>query len=687
MSANNESLDQFSTNFQQQVIARVEAEDEGAFKEEKFVEIMNEYLAEAGEIEDAEVCLHKARGIQISGYALSENGESLDILVAIHTDAAPPQTVGKSEVIAAFKRALEFFKRACNGYHTEIEESSAVYDAAQQIYHARRSELTQVRFILITDGVIKNPPPLDKDLPEIRANFEIWDMERLYRLETSGRAREAIEIDFTEMIGGPIPCLIQPDTSPEYAAYLTIFPAKALVEIYGRYGSRLLERNVRSFLQARGQVNAGMRDTIRNEQCMFLAYNNGLSATAEKVTVEDLPGGGKALRTICDFQIVNGGQTTASIYHTVKKDKVDVSQLYVQVKLTVLNDPTQMDTVVPLISRYSNTQNKVQEADLRANDVYHRKLEEYSRSVWAPAKEGTQRQTHWFYERARGQYSNELLRAGTPAKIREFESLFPKSQMFNKTELAKVLVTWQLRPDIVSKGDQACFLWFMSNLDKIDKENGKLEKQGFERIIAKLIIYRSAQRIVKSKEMAFTAYWANIITYTVSRMVCETNNLLDMERIWKDQKISNVMEIEIKEIAKATYSHIIQPYGGANVTQYCKKQQCWSNFLDRAVSISPALKEETLSSINGIKSRGYADADNIAAQEMIKRVMQISPEQWFEIHTWAETNRALNKIQLEQIVTYAELAASKMTFTTRKANDAMNILNEVTVKGYHKRSS
>ena len=103
-----------------------------------------------------------------------------------------------------------------------------------------------------------------------------------------------------------------------------------------------------------------MRDTIRKEPQMFLAFNNGLSATAEAVTVEDLPGGGKGLRSIRDLQIVNGGQTTASIYHAVKKDKADVSQLFVQVKLTVLNDPTKMDIVVPYISRYANTQNKVQ---------------------------------------------------------------------------------------------------------------------------------------------------------------------------------------------------------------------------------------------------------------------------------------------------------------------------------------
>ena len=425
-----------------------------------------------------------------------------------------------------------------------------------------------------------------------RANFDIWDIERLHRFVTSGLQREAIEIDFVQAIGAAIPCLAQPDTTPGYAAYLSIFPASAIVELYGKYGSRLLERNIRSFLQVRGKVNAGMRQTIRTEPQMFLAFNNGLSATAESVVVTDLPSGGKGISAIRDLQIVNGGQTTASIYHAVKRDKADVSQLFVQVKLTVLNDPTKMDTVVPLISRYANSQNKVQEADLAANDAYHRKVEELSRTVWAPAKDGTLRQTRWFYERARAQYQDERLRAATPAKIRDFEAIYPKLQLFTKTDLAKALVTWHQRPDIVSKGAQACFMWFMSHLDELEKDEGVLDVRGYERLVAKLILFRSTERLIKHKDMPFTGYWANIVTYTVARLVKETNGWIDLSRIWQEQRISPVLEVGICEIAKSVWSHINQPFGGGNVTQFCKQEKCWTAFLDRNVYISAAVKAE-----------------------------------------------------------------------------------------------
>ena len=187
-----------------------------------------------------------------------------------------------------------------------------------------------------------------------------------------GRQQEPIEIDFEAVTGAVIPCLAQPESSPDYAAYLAIIPGTVLAKLYGDYGSRLLERNVRSFLQARGKINMGIRRTILKEPHMFLAYNNGLSATAESVEVVDMPGGGLGIKSIKDFQVVNGGQTTASIFHALKRDKADLSALFVQAKLTVISSGKSMNEIVPLISEYANSQNKVQTADFAANDVYHR---------------------------------------------------------------------------------------------------------------------------------------------------------------------------------------------------------------------------------------------------------------------------------------------------------------------------
>jgi hypothetical protein len=191
-----------------------------------------------------------------------------------------------------------------------------------------------------------------------------------------------------------------------------MIPGVLLAEIYRQHGARLLEQNVRTFLQARGKVNKGIRDTILNQPEMFLAYNNGLCATAAQIQIESEKGPVANIRSITDFQIVNSGQTTASLTSAPLKDDADLSAVLVQLKLSVIRDPAQVGAIVSNISRFANSQNKVNEADLRSNDAFQVRVEHLSRTVWVPCKAGANRQTKWFYERARGPVQR---REGPPA--------------------------------------------------------------------------------------------------------------------------------------------------------------------------------------------------------------------------------------------------------------------------------
>jgi hypothetical protein len=93
-----------------------------------------------------------------------------------------------------------------------------------------------------------------------------------------------------------------------------------LADIYNDYRSALLERNVRSFLQFNGKVNKGIRDTLKTAPHRFLPYNNGLSTTASSVVLTGASNGTAHIRSLADFQIVNGGQTTASIAAASRRD-------------------------------------------------------------------------------------------------------------------------------------------------------------------------------------------------------------------------------------------------------------------------------------------------------------------------------------------------------------------------------
>jgi len=573
MSNDDLKLAQFAENLQQQVIINAEGnqteEDEGSFREEAFTQIMIEYLTEAGEIEDGYVCYHSAHGIKINGYNFQEDEGRLDLFISIYTQNPSPNTVRKDAVESAFNQLVNFLKKVWKGYHQSIEEASPVFDMAQLI-HSQRSQLSHVRLFLFTDGLTTLQTKKNQVKDGVNYSFNIWDLRRTYQCVTSGQKREAIEINFQTQYNSVIPCLSVPESQADYSAYVAIIPGEILYKIYSEYGSRLLERNVRSFLQAKGNVNKGIRKTILQEPHRFLAYNNGISATAEAVQIVDLPNGGHGIAEIRDFQIVNGGQTTASLYQAVRKDKADISGIYVQIKLTVV-DRDRIDEIVPLISRYANNQNKVSEADFSANDPFHIRIEELSRTIWAPVVDGTQRQTRWFYERARGQYADAKNRELTPAKQKAFTAINPITQKFTKTDLAKFEHTWNQLPHIVSLGAQKNFTRFTLRL----AEQGKFEVDNtyFTNLVAKAILFKSTEKIVDNEK--FGGYRANIVTYALAYLSFVAKKHIDLNWIWKHQSIPADLQQTISIVSRKVHQVIANPPDGRNVTEWCKKEACW----------------------------------------------------------------------------------------------------------------
>jgi hypothetical protein len=563
---------EFAENLHQEVITGCEADEDGigdSFREDYFTQLMIEYLVDAGELEDGHVSYHSARGLKINGYSLNEDEGRLDLFVSIYNQEIPPKTVGKTDVEAAFKRLIGFLSKAFEGYHRSIEEASAIFDLAQLI-HSLHKQLYRIRLFLFTDGLTTISVKQKREINERVYSYEIWDLQRTYRCVSSGKKREAIEIDFQQQYDLSIPCLPMPPVNADYDACLVILPAQVLYKLYGEYGSRLLERNVRSFLQSRGKVNKSIRKTILEEPHRFLAYNNGLSATAEAVRYVVRPDGGQGIVWIRDLQIVNGGQTTASIYHAVRKDRADISQIYVQLKLTIV-EREKVDEIVPLISRYANNQNRVSDADFSANDPFHIRIEELSRTIWAPAVDGSQRQTRWFYERARGQYLDAKSRETSPAKQKTFTVTHPPAQKFTKTDLAKYENTWGQLPHIVSLGAQKNFCKFADRL--AEGESIEVDPAYFRHLVAKAILFKSAEKLVQKEQ--FGGYRANIVTYTLAWLASKIDSLVDLEQIWREQKISPLLTEAIQLVSRKVHQVIVDPPNSGNVTEWCKKEACW----------------------------------------------------------------------------------------------------------------
>ncbi|MEC8568030.1 MAG: AIPR family protein, partial [Pseudomonadota bacterium] len=354
-------------------------------------------------------------------------------------------------------------------------------------------------------------------------SLSVWDLKRLKQFVEQGQARADLVINFADDFGGSVPVLRASTGSDTLESYLAVIPGWQLANIYEKWGPRLLEANVRSFLQARGKVNKGIRDTIRDEPHMFFAYNNGLSATADSIELEKTEHG-FVLSNATNLQIVNGGQTTASLHAARKLFEQQLENVYVQMKLTIVPNLL-TEQVVPRISEYANSQNKVNAADFFSNHPFHVKVEELSRKLLAPAGELGYRETKWFYERARGQYADERARR-TIAERKKFDAEFPKNQFFTKTDLAKIENTFSCLPHIVSLGAQKNFTEFAKNIGKTWGSNGdSFDELWFKRLIARIILFRAMEKLVSNADWYQGGYRANIVTFGLAKVVYDLNRL------------------------------------------------------------------------------------------------------------------------------------------------------------------
>ncbi|WP_411754383.1 AIPR family protein [Serratia sp. (in: enterobacteria)] len=332
---------------------------------------------------------------------------------------------------------------------------------------------------------------------------------------------------------------------------------------------------------------------------MFFAYNNGISATAQEVNVEKSEDG-LQITHIRDLQIVNGGQTTASLFHTERRDKAVLKDIFVQMKLTVI-DSTESDDVVPKISEYANTQNRVNAADFFSNHPFHTRIEAFSRRLWAPASQGAQRESRWFYERARGQYIDAQVGLSLSGQKR-FKAENPKLQMFTKTDLAKFENVWDDHPKWVNLGAQKNFARYAERIGREWAESSEqFNEFYFRRIIARAIIFRTVEKLISEQSWYNGGYRANIVAYSIAALgrVCKRiNKNIDFQKIWSTQSLSASLVEAFRIAAEHVNEDIIHPPAGiSNISEWCKKEQCWTRLestLDKLTELLPEAFFDTL---------------------------------------------------------------------------------------------
>lgn len=644
------SAAEFFHDFRQETLAGAEANSD--FQLAAFMEAVATELMETGFVEGFEFCHYRAqRGMRVDGYWFNDEG-ALDLFVADFDCRSELATLTRTEVDAAFKRLAGFFDASLNKeLSKELEITSPEYGLSRQI--ADRKNLTrQVNFILVSERVVSDRIQSlpDTEISGIPVSYHIWDISRLQRQRSSRSHKEPLDLDFVAMFGTGISCLPAHLGSDAYQSYLIVIPADILSGLYEKFGARLLEQNVRTFLQARGKVNQGIRTTILTEPSMFFAYNNGITATAQSVeTTKDESG--LQITRILDLQIVNGGQTTASLFHTRRKDKASLANIFVQMKLSVI-DSDESESVVPRISEYANTQNRVNAADFFSNHPFHIRMEEFSRRLWAPAQQGAQRETRWFYERARGQYADAQSKL-TPGEQKRFKAENPKPQMFTKTDLAKFENTWDEHPKWVNLGAQKNFAKYAHRIGKEwEKSSDAFNEFYFRRAIARGLIFRATEKLVSGQPWYNGGYRANIVAYSLavlSEITKRHRKSLDFLRIWNAQGINATLEQTLTIVSKAVNEDIVRPTQGiSNISEWCKKDVCWTRIQTQIDAIEALLPDEFWDEL--LSSEDKAIEVKAAKQtqkidngiEAQRRVLAIPADQWSRVHRALSARRLLS---------------------------------------------
>lgn len=705
-----QTFEEFRKDFMEDVLSTEESEANGTVA--SFVKICSQKLFEGDIMPEYTPCYYQGSGyrnavVHVDGYSYDEHDGAFYMLSALYSGVPESEILIGSEAKTALDRCRMFAANAIeHDLASKIEISTEAYDLAALIKDQVKF-ISRFVIILLTDmslseranlteidtvpkgkrrkGQTKRTGVLDaEDICGIDVEYRIWDMPRFYRIFGAGDGHEEIAVDFNDYLPGGIPCLPANYSSEESncRSYLCIIPGSVLADLYDEYGSRMLEGNVRSFLGKRG-VNRDIRNTILNEPDMFFVYNNGLSATVTEAAVEK-----DKLLFARDLQIVNGGQTTATLSAVRYSNGADLSSISVLMKLTQVPPQTAAE-IVPIISKSANSQNRINPADFFSTHEYHIRLEQISRRKFAPAKDGAQHETHWFYERARGQYTQSTMHM-TKAQERKFITQNPKDQIITKTDLAKVLSAWDEYPHIVSKGAESNFTEFAKRTEaEWEKRKDDFNDNYFQEAVALVIMYRSIDKIIPKQSWYEGGYKANVVAYTTALL----KNLigrwypgqsLDLQVIWQKQKCPDILIQQLTVLAEMVYAAITAPSRPVeNVTQWCKQAACWESV--KQISCTPVCNFESLlrgkEETAAVKREARQERRLDNEIDAMTTVFGLGEAYWKQMEQWLKIHRIATAAE-SKALTYAVKISSGCFPDERQSKSLIKLREKAIAEGF-----
>lgn len=613
----NRALRNYIDEVKSEVAALVYSDGEGSSFEDKFTEYCIEVLESIGKTDGARVLsfIHpnSKGGIdwKINGYCLKDSYkddsnksyfETLELFITYYNADDYDYNILSTEFTKTLNQIKRFLNGAIKRHIDYIDSSNDELIELLKIIGKQNQLFDRVNIYLLMNGNSKQPENkiklkgIDESLS---INLHVWDINRFFRINETNSTREPIEINFSDFLNGNqqgIQCLKVPSIDELYDCYLAIIPGYVLANLYKEFSNELLESNVRAFLGQAGKYNKGIRDTIREKPQMFLPYNNGITATANEVETKVI-NNQLFVTKLNDFQIVNGGQTTASLYHTQKKYKdADLNSISVQMKLTVIKDIDKKNIEVPNIARYANSQNKVTELDLSSNNPYFVKIESLSRKKYVTNPENKNQSVLWYFERVKGQY-REAINKLTPSMQKRFKEQNPTKQKFVKSDIAKYMNLWEQKPYMVARGSQKNFIDYTKSINELVEKNKMPGENFYKKFIANAIIFKTVDKLFGRKNVdaiGDTNLKSFTVAYTIAYYHFLTNNRTDLWKIYTEQRLNDSFVEMLRELLVFVYNHLTKNAVNTLISEYAKKELSWKRLQEEKYILNQNVLEEYL---------------------------------------------------------------------------------------------
>ena len=637
-----------------------------------------EYLEDNGEVNVPELCVFQKTRTRITAYDYNDEAESLDLFYLVKAETLLGK-VNKSKIEQGFNYLMSFYRESMSGTllkAVNVDNNDEIAEVAKLV-QSTKGKINQLRLYVITNGLTDPDAGIavESDDGEYIIEYNVWDMQRVYQQHNIRTGKEKVEIDFPTEYNTELQCLKMSEENPFVDAYMAIIPGITLAKIYKKYQQVLLEKNVRTFLQFKGKVNRGIREALREEPDMFVSYNNGISTTASEIEVKDVDGTLYITR-LYDWQIVKGGQTTASISASLNDRDVELGKVFVPMKISVIRDAENGENIIKAISTSANSQTAIKNSDFSANEPYLVDLEKYSRSEWVP-NGNSKPVCKWYFERTRGQYLDQLAQlSGYNEKA--FKREYPKNQKITKTDIAKYETSWNMMPYNVCRGAEKNYTIFVTD---IKRDKPEVTASYFKRVIAKCILFNTIDSIVKSKKLG--GYKANMNAYLMASISFLSDRNLDLTYIWEQQKVQQEVIDRIEELIPMVWLHLTgsSSSGGnqsSNAGEWSKKPECW-NRLKLKLSEYEKFGQELM--------QGETNEDgtslNPAQQSKIQEAEAIEANYWFALANWAKTRDLLTPMDRKAAFNFGTMRSRNRAFKSLKqAQYALKIVARAEELGF-----